>query len=75
MNTIDDPIHKPAVDDRSVAWRISGSARLREAARKLGPTISAVVDRAVRALLAAEGRKVPAPLPPKRNGPRPKVAT
>jgi hypothetical protein len=58
--------------DRSVPWRISGSLALREACRRLGPNVSAVVDRAVRALLAAEGRRIPPPLPPKRNGRAPK---
>ena len=54
--------------DRSVPWRISGSEALRDAARLAGPGESAFVDRAVRALLEEEGRDVPPPLPPKRNG-------
>ena len=57
--------------DRSIPWRITGSEALRDAARLAGPGESAFVDRAVRALLETEGRDVPPPLPPKRNGRKP----
>ena len=59
--------------DRSIPWRITGSGALRDAAREAGPGESAFVDRAVRALLESEGRDVPPPLPPKRNGRAPTV--
>lgn len=54
--------------DRSVPWRISGSEALADAAREVGPNLSAFVDRAVREKLGRLGKPVPPPLPPKRNG-------
>lgn len=57
--------------DRSVRWHVSGSEALADAAREVGPNLSAFVDRAVREKLARLGKAVPPPLPPKHNGPRP----
>lgn len=60
--------------DRTVRPAISGSAALYEAARArataLGRTLSGHLDALIRADLEAAGVEVPAPLPPKRNGPR-----
>ncbi len=58
--------------DVTVPWRISGSRALAEACRAAGPNLSAFVDGACREALARAGAEVPAPLPPKRNGPKAK---
>lgn len=62
--------------DRTVRPPISGSAALYDAARArataLGRTLSGHLDALLRADLAAAEMPVPPPLPPKRNGPKPK---
>lgn len=66
----------PAISDRTVRKLISGSAalfrRAAEAAEQRGETFAGWIDGAIRARLGAEGHEVPPPLPPKRNGPRPR---
>jgi hypothetical protein len=62
-----------APPDHSKPWRITGSAALEDAARAAGrPSLSALVDEAVRALLTREGREVPPPYLPGKRGPKTK---